>query len=163
MPRPLRSLCYCIALVLAGLTSSAWALEFRSVDEAGAILYDAPSKKGAKLFVVRRFTPVEVVVNLEGWAKVRDAEGTMAWIEKKALTDKRMVIVTAARAKLRPNPEASASPLLEAEKNVAFELIGPPRPAGPRYATRMGSRATCAPTKSGACKRRLAAAWPSPT
>ena len=48
-------------------------------------LYDAPSVKGKPLFVIKRFTPVEPVVSLEGWTKVRDAEGGLAWIEKKHL------------------------------------------------------------------------------
>lgn len=50
--------------------------------DSPAILYDAPSQRGVKLFVIHRDTPVEVVVSLEGWVKVRDAEGSLAWIER---------------------------------------------------------------------------------
>ena len=43
-----------------------------------AILFDAPSLQGKKLYLIKAQTPVEVVVKLEGWLKVRDAEGTLA-------------------------------------------------------------------------------------
>src|SRR6266404_5188666 len=53
---------------LAGLllcSGAAVALEYRSVAEA-AILYDAPSAKAQKLFVLSRDYPVEVVVKASG-------------------------------------------------------------------------------------------------
>jgi SH3-like domain-containing protein len=114
------------AAALAGFAAApAGALEYRSVDATAAILYDAPSQKGKKLFVIRRATPVEVVVNLEGWAKVRDADGGLAWIEKKALSEKRTVIVSAARATVKRAAEDTAALAFEAEKGVALELVEP--------------------------------------
>ena len=74
-----------LLLVVTGFSMSANAIEYRTVD-AVAVLYDAPSQRGSKLFVIRRDTPVEVVVSLEGWSKVRDAAGGLAWIEKKYLS-----------------------------------------------------------------------------
>lgn len=119
-----------LGLLLAGLSAPALALDYRSVEpvEAGgaAILYDAPSKQGKKLFLIRRYTPVEVVVSLEGWSKVRDVEGGMAWIERKALSERRTVVVTAASATVRSKPEDSAPSVLEADKSVALELLEPP-------------------------------------
>ncbi len=44
------------------LVRSAFALEFLSVNEPAAILYDAPSTKAQKLFVLSTGYPVEVVV-----------------------------------------------------------------------------------------------------
>lgn len=104
------------------LAGSASALDYRSVDTA-TILYDAPSNKGKKLFVVRRLTPVEVVVATGEWVKIRDAEGSLAWIEKKALADKRTVIVTAPSATVRAKPDVAAAVLFEAEKGVALDLV----------------------------------------
>ena len=83
--------------VASGFSMSANAIEFRTVN-AATVLYDAPSQRGSKLFVIRSDTPVEVVVRLEGWSKVRDAEGGLAWIEQTYLSDKHSVIVTADRA-----------------------------------------------------------------
>lgn len=109
-------------MIAAGFHLPANAIEYRTVDSA-TVLYDAPSQKGSKLFVIRRDTPVEVVVGLEGWSKVRDAEGTLAWIEKKFLSDKRSVIVTAERAEVRQKAEEGAALVFEAEKSVALEYL----------------------------------------
>jgi len=106
-------------VLAGGLVVPALAIEYRSVDQP-AVLYDAPSQRGGKLFVIRRGTPVELVVSLEGWSKVRDAEGGMAWIEARYLVKRRMVIVTAARAQIRQSAEDSAPLAFEAEKNVAL-------------------------------------------
>jgi SH3-like domain-containing protein len=110
--------------VAAGVipAAPAHALDYRSVDSA-TVLYDAPSAKGKKLFVVRRLTPVEVVVTTGDWVKVRDAEGSLAWIEKKALADKRTVIVIAPRAAVREKADPTAPVLFEAEKWVALDLV----------------------------------------
>ena len=115
------------AAVCAALSASAFGLEYRSVEPAAAVLYDAPSLKGKKLFIVHRYTPVEIVVSLEGWAKVRDADGTLAWIERKALTDKRTTLVTASRAEVRQAAEAAAPLAFEADKGVALEVVEPAR------------------------------------
>ena len=78
--------------LLAGLLlcyGAAVALDFRSVGDAAAILYDAPSTKAQKLFVLSRDYPVEIVVKLEGWTKVRDDTGEFAWIENHQLSERR--------------------------------------------------------------------------
>src|ERR1700722_2021425 len=90
-----------LLLVAALLPAAAQAAEFRSVGEAGAGLYDAPSAQARKLFVARRYYPLEIVVALEQWDKVRDVNGELAWVEKRALSEQRMVIVTAPRALVR--------------------------------------------------------------
>lgn len=108
------------ALLLA--SAPAFAIEYRSVETA-TVLYDAPSVKGRPLFVVRRHTPVEAVVNLEGWAKVRDADGGLAWIERKHLSEQRTVQVVVDRAQVRNAAEDGAPLAFEAEKGVALELI----------------------------------------
>ena len=111
-----------VLMLSAGLSLSAFAIEYRTVD-AATVLYDAPSQRGSKLFVIRRDTPVELVVSLEGWAKVRDAEGGLAWIEKKYLAERRSVIVTGNRAEIRQKADESAPLIFEAEKNVALDYL----------------------------------------
>ena len=110
-----------LLLVAAGFCLAANA-EYRTVDTA-TVLYDAPSQRGSKLFVIKRETPVEVVVGIEGWSKVRDADGGLAWIEKKYLSDKRSVIVTADRAEVRQKAEEGSPLVFEAEKNVALDYL----------------------------------------
>jgi len=111
-----------ILSLIAGSFSLPASAEYRSVDTA-TVLYDAPSQRGVKVFVIKRNTPVEVVVSLEGWSKVRDAEGGLAWIEKKFLNDKRSVIVIADRADIRQKADEAAPVVFAAEKNVAMEFL----------------------------------------
>ena len=101
--------------------------EFRAVGEDSAIMYDAPSKQATPLFVATRYYPLEVVVELEAWAKVRDHTGAITWVEKRLLTDKRMVVVTAASAEAHQLPEDGAPVSFVAAQNVALELVEPAR------------------------------------
>ena len=109
-------------LLAAGLALPVFAIEYRTVETA-TVLYDAPSQKGSKLFVIKRDTPVEIVVTLEGWSKVRDAEGGLSWIERKFLTERRSVLVTADRAEVRQKADENSSLLFEAEKNVSLDFL----------------------------------------
>lgn len=113
---------------LALFAAPVLAIDYRSVDVPAAILYDSPSLKGKKLYLIKAQTPVEVVVRLEGWFKVRDAEGTLAWLEAKQLSERRTLVVTAARAEIRQADKAEAAVLAELDKWVAVELIEPAAP-----------------------------------
>jgi len=127
--------------VLAGLTflaAPAWALEFRSVAEAGTVMFDAPSQKAKPLFIIAPGTPVEVVVSLGEWTKVRDATGDLAWIERKSLADKRMLIVAAKSAEVRSQAEAGAPLVFEADKDVLLELVEPGPPGWAKVRHRDG-------------------------
>jgi SH3-like domain-containing protein len=112
------------AFLVAGITlPAAHALEFRTVAEPAAVLYDAPSTRSNKVFVVNRGYPVEVIVAVEGWVKVRDASGGLAWIEAKQLTDKRTVMVKVPVAQIRHKPDDAAGVAFQAQQNVLLELI----------------------------------------
>lgn len=100
------------------------ALDYVSVADSTAILYDANSTKSKKLFVISRYTPLETVVNLEHWIKVRDHSGTMAWIERRAVSDKHYVVVTAALATVWKEPEPNAPALYQVSRNAAMESLG---------------------------------------
>jgi SH3-like domain-containing protein len=96
--------------------------EFHSTSET-AVLYDAPSVKAKPLFVLGREVPVEVIVSVEGWYKIRDATGSVAWMEKKSVADRRTVVVRAATADIVASPEANAAVVFKAEQNVLLELV----------------------------------------
>lgn len=114
-----------VVVLLALLPGIALALDYRSVVPPKAILYDAPSVQGKKLYVVAQGYPVEVIVNLGDWLKVRDNRGSLSWIESKQLVAKRMVLVTAAQAEVRQSADAAAPLVFRAEKDVVLELIEP--------------------------------------
>ena len=109
--------------LLAALAAPAGAAEFRSVQESAAVLYDAPSRAATPLFVVQRNFPLEVIVTLDAWVKVRDPQGALTWVEKKSLGDRRMLLVTAPAAEARARPEDGAPAVFSAAQNVVLELL----------------------------------------
>ncbi len=106
--------------------SAAHAVEYKSVGNNPAVLYNAPTEKGRKVFVAPRGMPVEVVLTQTGWSKVRDVAGDLAWIEAKALSSKRNVIVTVANLKLHTAAEDASAVVATADKGVLLELVAPP-------------------------------------
>lgn len=115
----MRRLAGFLALLFAG---SAWALDFRSIAEA-SILYDAPSQKARPMFAIAAGTPVEAIVTLDSWVKVRDIKGDLAWIERSRLSDKRMLQVRGGSAQVRGAAEETAPVVFEAETDVVLELV----------------------------------------
>lgn len=115
------------AIVLSGILLAAGpvlALDYLAV-AAAAPMYDAPSQKAKPLFAIARGTPVEVVVNVEGWVKVRDPKGDLAWVEKRHLSDKRTVIVRGDRAQVRAQGDDKALLVFEAAPDVVLDLVEP--------------------------------------
>jgi len=112
-----------LAFLLLAFSGALQAAEFRSVQEQVAVLYDAPSKAATPLFIVQRNYPLEVIVNLDAWVKVRDAAGALSWIEKKALGERRTLLVTGASAEARARPEEGAPLVFSAAQNVTLELV----------------------------------------
>lgn len=104
------------------MASTAHAFDFVSV-ATPTVLYDAPSLKAKKLFVVMRYLPLEQIVTLDNWVKVRDSSGQLYWIEKRTLSGKRFVTVSVAYAAVREKPEANAPVVFQAPQNLALEWI----------------------------------------
>lgn len=110
-----------LAVALSALPASA--LEFRSVAPKAAILYDAPSVKANKVLLLGKGYPVELLVTLEGWYKVRTASGELAWIEARDLAPARMLTVKVARADVRTEPQDDAQAVFQAEQDVLLEFL----------------------------------------
>jgi len=107
-------------LVLMPLT--AFALDFRSIAQPKAVLYDAPSAAATKVLLLNQHYPVEVVVNLGDWLKVRDAQGSLNWVEAKYLSNKRTVLITQNNAEIRQSADATSTLLATVEKDVLLEV-----------------------------------------
>jgi len=101
------------------------AADFRVTVEPATVLYDAPSAKSKPLFVLGRDTPLEVIVPVEGWVKVRDVAGTIGWVESKSLADRRALVVRTPLAEIRANPDDTAPLVFRAEASVLLELAEP--------------------------------------
>lgn len=113
---------FAVSFLLALMPLSAWALDYRSVAVPKAILYDAPSAAAKKILLLSQYYPVEVIVNLGDWVKVRDAKGSISWIEAKQLSNQRTVLVTA-NAELHGSSDLASALLATVEKNVVLEVL----------------------------------------
>ena len=112
-----------VLFVLFCSAGVARAVEYVSVSESSAILYDAPSIKAKKLFVVNRYMPFEQIVTLESWVKVRDRSGGLYWVEKHALTNKRYVFALLPLVDVRAGPDFGSQRLFQVRQQVALERI----------------------------------------
>lgn len=121
----MRRLRTAVALAVALIAGTAGAAEFRSAAEAAVVLYDAPSSKARKLFIVNRGYPLEVISQIEGWVKVRDATGALAWAESKMLDATRTVLVRAASANIRQKPAEDAPSVAEVRRDVLLNVVEP--------------------------------------
>lgn len=113
------------ASLLFVAASAAHALEFKAVGANPAIMYDAPSERGRKVFIAPRGMPVEIVLTYGDWSKVRDVAGDLNWVDSKALTSKRGVVVKAMNAKVRAAADDNAAIVFSAERSVLLELVDP--------------------------------------
>lgn len=114
------------ALVATWLAGAVLAAEYRSIGEAPAVLYDAPSLKADRLFVASQGYPFEVLVRLDQWTKVRDVGGEVAWVENRALGERRTVMVNVAAADVRAAPDPQSPLVFEALSPVLLEVLEPP-------------------------------------
>ena len=89
----------CLAGLAVGAASAA---DYRSVGEGPAVAVDAPSARGKKVYVYSAGYPLEVIIQLDGWTKVRDAAGEFAWVEDKAFGERRTVLVKTVRSRGSP-------------------------------------------------------------
>jgi SH3-like domain-containing protein len=113
-------------IAVAGLLyapSAVYAVDYVSVGEGSAILYDAPSLKAKKKFVVNRYMPFEQVVALDNWVKVRDSKGELSWVEKRALSSKRYVFALTPLLDVRAEPDPGAARMFQVRQQVALERL----------------------------------------
>ena len=98
---------------------------FGSIGERPAILYDGLSTKSNKVFILSSFHPVEILVKLDKWTKVRASGNAIGWMENSFFGGKRFVQVNGSSAEVRAAPNGSASVVFEAQRSVVLESTGP--------------------------------------
>ncbi|HSD36907.1 MAG TPA: SH3 domain-containing protein [Rhodocyclaceae bacterium] len=106
---------------------AAQALDYRSLSDNTQVL-DAGSAKANAQFILLKGTPVELIVTLDRWAKVREASGGIGWIERSLLSERRQLIVTATAAEVRQAPASDAPVVFAASKDLLLEPVD--KPAG---------------------------------
>lgn len=115
------------ALLFSALAapSLAGALEYKTLGD-NAIAYDACSTKAQAQFILLQGTPVEVIVSVDKWVKIREQSGGLGCVERSALSDVRQVIVSAASAEIRLRAEDNAPVVFSAAKDVLLEVLEKP-------------------------------------
>ena len=100
--------------------------EIIALDIAIGMLQVARGTSGwwKKLFAATRYLPLQQLVVLAGWVKARDSTGKVFWIEKRNLSSKRYVVVTARATIARQSWSSSATIAFRAERQVGLEWLG---------------------------------------
>ncbi|NSL56779.1 SH3 domain-containing protein [Uliginosibacterium aquaticum] len=114
-----------LACSAATVSFTAPALEYKSLAD-NAILYDAGSTKAQPQFILLKGTPVEVIVTVDKWLKVREQGGGMGWVERGSISDSQQVIVSAATAEVRQRAEESAPLVFQGSKGLLLEVLEKP-------------------------------------
>lgn len=113
-----------LLVVLMGFHAhSIAAIEYLSMADNAVIMYNAPSIKADKLYVVGRYLPVEAVVRVDGWVKVRDSSGILSWVEQNAVSDKRFVVVIEQEAQVYQAADINSTLVFQAQKDVVLEWL----------------------------------------
>ena len=107
---------------LSIFSTLALALDFRSIATAKAILYDAPSLQAAKLHILNAGYPVEIIIDLGAWVKVRDVLGSLSWMESNQLSTKRTVLVLTPSA-IYVSEDLSSTVVAAIEKDVMLTFV----------------------------------------
>ena len=111
-------------LALLG-TARAANVEFKSIGLTPAVMFDAPSQRGRKLFVAPPGMPVEIVLVNGEWSRVRDLTGELSWVESRALSNQRNLIVEVPQVTVRSTASESGAAVFTASKGVLLELAEP--------------------------------------
>lgn len=112
-----------IAASLAALAfAGGAAAQYRSIAENGVVFYDGPSTRATRVSVATRNLPVEVISTDGTWVKVRDPFGDLSWVERKSLSDRRTLLVTAPVLDIRQRAEDQAPAVLQVAQGVVLEF-----------------------------------------
>lgn len=109
-----------VAAAAFGCATTASA-DYRSIADNGVVMYDGPSTRATRVAVATRNLPVEIISTDGTWVKVRDPSGDLLWVERKALSDRRTLLVTVPVLDIRARAEESAPAVLQVAQGVVLE------------------------------------------
>ena len=112
-----------LAIVLLCAPAISSAIEFRTVSDEIAVLYEGPSRESRKQLILTRGYPVEVIISTDGWMRVRDETGSFGWIEESSLGTTRTVMVTGELTEARESPADTARLVFRAKRGVVLEFL----------------------------------------
>ncbi|MGL4230298.1 MAG: SH3 domain-containing protein [Casimicrobium sp.] len=128
-----------LVLAMAAISLPALADDFKQTVDAATVGFEGPSTRATKQFIYSRGTPLEVLVTIEGWYKVRDAQGGLVWVERRTLGERSNVQVKSAAAADAFTASDELSPLaFRVEPGVLLTLVAPPTSGFAQVRTRDG-------------------------
>jgi SH3-like domain-containing protein len=96
---------------------------FGSLRSGKAYMRAGPGKEYPVTWVfVRPGTPLEVLSEWNVWRKVRDADGTIGWMDRAMLSTDRTIQITRQTRELRARPDLSSPIVLRAEPGVVMRV-----------------------------------------
>ena len=96
--------------------------DFISVKVKQAVLFEGPSKTTEKMFIVTEGYPLEVLVSLKDWKKVKDHNGKISWIESKNTHNERTVLILKDDAVIFNQANEKSHKLANVDKFVVLKL-----------------------------------------
>ena len=111
-------------MVLVTASSLAQAADYVSVAKDGVNLRSGPGTQNEALFQVPAGYPLLVLERKGTWIKVQDYEGDKGWIQQSLVSNTPSVIVRVREAKIRSGPNASATEVGKAAKDVILNKTG---------------------------------------
>jgi len=99
--------------------------DFISVKAKQAVLFEGPSKTTEKMYIVTEGYPLEVLVSLKDWKKVKDHNGKISWIESRHTHKERTVLITKDDAVIFNQANEKSHKLANVEKFVVLKLNSP--------------------------------------
>ena len=107
------------SLILSSFLAQA---DFISVKTKQAILFQGPSNVTEKMFIVTEGYPLEVLVSLKDWKKVKDHNGKISWIESKYTHNERTVLILKDNAVIFNQANDKSHKLANVDKFVVLKL-----------------------------------------
>ena len=96
--------------------------DFVSVQTKQAILFEGPSNTTKKMFIVTEGYPLEVLVSLKDWKKVKDHSGKISWIEAKNIQEERTVLILKDNQVIFNQANGKSHKLANVDKYVVLKL-----------------------------------------
>ena len=124
-PLAVRQLTKSLFVIILLMPVLSLAGEYRSISVPKAVLYDTPSLQGKKQFILSQNYPVEILVNLGDWLKVRDQLGGLNWVENKNTATKPTVLIASAQADIKQSANANSPLVFTAQKDVVLDVLEP--------------------------------------
>jgi len=114
---------YKFVIFFSFVTTSFFAqADFISVKSKQAILFEGPSSTTEKIFIVTEGYPLEVLVSLKDWKKVKDHNGKISWIESKHTQNERTVLILKDDAVIFNQANDKSHKLANVDKFVVLKL-----------------------------------------